>query len=148
MAELFASTLDIYVVLGEIPSDTADLSTADGRPATVEAAQHRLARMVGADSAGFNAEDAVEFARNADEAVLSRLMAAAQRAYQPTVGTPRTAIVSGSGETLARRLAARMLGPEGTIVSLRESWGPVASSAACAHALIVLASEQVESVDG
>ena len=34
-AELFATTLDVYLTLGEIPSDPGDLSTADGRPATV-----------------------------------------------------------------------------------------------------------------
>ena len=45
-AEIFASTLDVYLTLGDIESNPTDLSTADGRPATVEAARDRLARMV------------------------------------------------------------------------------------------------------
>ena len=67
-AELFASTLDVYLTLGEIAPDPKDLSTADGRPATVDAARDRLARMVGADRDGFSADDALAFARAADEA--------------------------------------------------------------------------------
>src|SRR5262249_3351550 len=35
-AELFASTLDVYLTLGETPPDPKDHSTADGRPATLE----------------------------------------------------------------------------------------------------------------
>jgi hypothetical protein len=50
--------------------------------------------------------------------------------------------VAGSGEFLARRLAQRLVAPGGTIIGLNEAWGPVASSAGCAHALLVLASER------
>ncbi len=42
-AEMFASTLDIYLTLGDIAPDPADLATADGRPATVGCARDRLA---------------------------------------------------------------------------------------------------------
>ena len=37
-AEIFASTLDVYLTLGDIESIPTDLSTADGRPATAHAA--------------------------------------------------------------------------------------------------------------
>ena len=48
-AEIFASTLDVYLTLGDIESIPTDLSTADGRPATAHAAaSDRMARMVGA----------------------------------------------------------------------------------------------------
>jgi (4-(4-[2-(gamma-L-glutamylamino)ethyl]phenoxymethyl)furan-2-yl)methanamine synthase len=141
MAELFASTLDVYLTLGEIPSDPKDLSTADGRPATADAAVDRLARMVGADRDGFHVDDAFAFARAADEVLLARLEAAADRAAGSTVGRPRHAVVAGSGEFLARKLADRALEPGGSLVSLTEAWGPVASGAACAHALVELALE-------
>jgi probable H4MPT-linked C1 transfer pathway protein len=141
-AEIFASTLDVYLMLGEIPEDPKDLSTADGRPATIDAAHERLARMIGADREGFTPDDALAFARAADEALLARLESAALRACRATSGAPRSAVVSGSGEFLARRLATRML-PEGSpIVPLREAWGPVASSAGCAYALVQLAAER------
>jgi (4-(4-[2-(gamma-L-glutamylamino)ethyl]phenoxymethyl)furan-2-yl)methanamine synthase len=140
-AELFATTLDVYVTLGHIAADPDDLATADGRPATVVAARDRLARMVGADRDGFSEEDALELADAADEALLRRLEAAAVRACRPTVGRPSSAVVAGSGEFLARRLARRVVERGGTIIGLAEAWGPVASSAGCAHALLALALE-------
>jgi probable H4MPT-linked C1 transfer pathway protein len=143
-AELFASTLDVYLTLGEIEPDPKNLSTADGRPATVDSARDRLARMVGADSDGFSSDDAIAFARAADEVLLDRLEAAASRACRAVGVTPKAAVIGGSGALLARRLARRVIGPEGSILSLTEAWGPVASSAACAHALVVLAAEQAE----
>lgn len=142
-AELFASTLDVYLTLGAIPPDPHDDSTADGRPRTVEAARDRLARMVGADRDGFTAADAQELARAADESLMSRLAAAAGRACGE-IGPPAGVVVCGSGEFLAGRLAERLLGPDGRVVRLRDAWGPSASAAACAFALSVLAGERAE----
>jgi (4-(4-[2-(gamma-L-glutamylamino)ethyl]phenoxymethyl)furan-2-yl)methanamine synthase len=141
-AELFASTLDIYLTLGDFESDPSDLSTADGRPATAEAARDRLARMVGADRDGFSADDAIAFSQAADECLLDRLVRAAARACGPTIGRPTAAVVAGSGEFLARRLANRVIERDGRIIGLKEAWGAVASSAGCAYALAVLASER------
>lgn len=140
-AELFASTLDVYLTRGEIPSDAKDDSTADGRPATADAARDRLARMVGADRDGFSGEDALAFADAADDVLLRRLETAADRACRAVDVSPQAAVISGSGEFLARRLAGRAAGIDGQVVSLREAWGPVASSAACAYALTILAQE-------
>jgi probable H4MPT-linked C1 transfer pathway protein len=140
-AEIFASTLDVYLILGDIEPNPGDLSTADGRPATVNAARERLARMVGTDREGFSPEDALAFARNADQCLMRRLRIAAERACLPTIGQPAAAVVAGSGEFLARRLARTLIGPEGTIISLKEAWGALASSAGCAYALLALASE-------
>ncbi len=143
-AELFATTLDIYLSLGAIEPDPRDPATADGRPATVDAARDRLARMVGADRDDFTEGDAVSLAQEADEALLARLAVAADRACLVTSGRPRCVITAGSGEFLARRLAGRVLGPGGTTIGLQEAWGPVASIAGCAHALVVLAGELSE----
>jgi probable H4MPT-linked C1 transfer pathway protein len=141
-AELFATTLDIYLTLGQIAPDPIDDTTADGRPATIEAARDRLARMVGADRAGFSIEDARAFARAADAALMGRLVTAAERACLESPGRPRAAVIAGSGEFLARRLAASLLQPGDPIISLAGAWGPVASTAACAYALVVLAGER------
>lgn len=141
-AELFASTLDVFLVLGDIPADARDVSTADGRPATTESARGRLARMVGADREGFTTDDACAFAWAAEAALLDRLAAAAERACGATVGRPRSAIVAGSGSFLARRLATRVLEPDSPVIDLQERWGPAPSTAGCAHALVVLAAEE------
>jgi (4-(4-[2-(gamma-L-glutamylamino)ethyl]phenoxymethyl)furan-2-yl)methanamine synthase len=132
-AELFATTLDVFLTLGDILDDPDDRSTADGRPATSDAARDRLARMVGADRETFSADDALRLSRSASEVFLARLVEAAGRAGK---GRPSVVVVSGSGEFLACRLAARLFSTGGRIVSLSETWGPSASSAACARALL------------
>jgi probable H4MPT-linked C1 transfer pathway protein len=142
IAELFATTLDVYLTLGEIPSDPIDISPADGRPATADAAVDRLARMVGADRDGFSTADALAFAQAADACLMDRLAQVAERACRSTIGRPTAAVVAGSGDFLARRLARRVIEPRGPVVSLKEAWGAVASSAGCAYALVHLASER------
>lgn len=147
-AEVFATTLDVYLTLGEIAADANDLSTADGRPATVGCARDRLARMVGADREGFSAGDALAFAESADRSLLRRLELAAKRACVPAIGRPQAAVVAGSGEFLARRLAEQIIEPGGKMIGLNEAWGAAPSSAACAFALARLATERFRPQDG
>ncbi len=136
-AELFATTLDVYLVLGDIGEDFADTGTADGRPASRDHAHDRLARMVGADREGVTADDIRELAMAADRALVARLAASAKRVLTGELAS--TVVVSGSGEFLARRVAGLVQSPEGKIVSLAGTWGRDASSAGCAHALLLLA---------
>lgn len=140
-AELFATTLDVYLTLGDVAPDPTDSATADGRPATVEAARDRLARMVGADRDRFSTDDAHALALAADQALTDRLTASARRACVES-GAPVAVVVSGSGGFLARRVAERVVEPGGPIIELGRAWGPVASGAGCAHALVVLAGER------
>jgi hypothetical protein len=143
-SELFATTQDIYLTLGAIPPDPSDLATADGRPATVAAARARLARMIGADCDGFTPLDATEFSEAVDSALLARLTAAVTRVMAPTATALTTAILAGSGEFLGLRLARRLLPGSSSIVRLDDLWGPAASSAACARALVILARARLE----
>ncbi len=140
-AELFATTLDIFLTLGDLDPDPTNLATADGRGASVDAARDRLARMVGADRDGFSADDAVGLSRSAADCLLRRLSQAAARVCQATIGMPDIAIVAGTGEFLARRLAARVLGADRPLISLAEAWGCAASTAGCARALLTLITE-------
>ncbi len=139
-SELFATTFDVYLTLGQIPPDPSDHATADGRPATVGAARDRLARMVCADREEFSEADARELACAADGALLARLQDAADRVCRD-LGRPQAAVVAGSGAFLARRLAGLIVEPGGRVLALEEAWGPAASTAGCAHALAVLAAE-------
>jgi len=142
-SETFATTADLYLALGETEEDPSDLGTADGRPLTLEATRDRLARMIGADRSEFSLDDARELAREADHALMDRLVTVAKRCCFGQIGRPRTAIVAGQGEFLARRLALRLLASDGQIVSLREAWGETASAAGCAYAVMKLAIESL-----
>src|SRR5262249_27130143 len=57
--ELFATTWDAYLMLGDLPEEPGDEATADGRPATKACAHDRLARMICADRSLFDEQDAV-----------------------------------------------------------------------------------------
>ena len=48
-AETFATTGDVYLTLGDIAEDPADVRTANGRPKTIVAAHDRLSRMLCCD---------------------------------------------------------------------------------------------------
>jgi probable H4MPT-linked C1 transfer pathway protein len=138
-AELFATTLDVYLTLGKIPENPTDLDTADGRPSTIEAARDRLARMVGADRETFGIDDASQLAGALDNALVARLAEAADRGCVQRFERPMTVVVSGSGEFLASRVAGSLVAVGGRIVSLTELWGGGLSEWACAKALLDLA---------
>ena len=141
-AELFATTRDVYLTLGDRVEEPTDISTADGRPATREFARDRLARMVCADRETFSDDDARAFAHEADAVLVDRLVESANRVARESLGgPPRSVIVSGSGEFLAARVAGQVIEPGGRIIRLSEVWGRDASDAACAYALMLLTTE-------
>jgi len=139
MAELFATTLDVYLTLGDLPAAPEDRSTGDGGPSTPGAALDRLARMIGLDRDDFTPADALTLAQAADKALVDRLIAAADRVVADALREgPASVVIAGSGEFLARKLADRISPLGGSVVSLAQAWGEPASNAACARALIQL----------
>lgn len=142
--ELFATTADAYVLLGEIAEDTNCTNTADGRPRTRPFSHARLARAICADLTMFAVDDALRAAEAVREAQVDLLATAARRVLGCMEGPPRTIVLSGHGEFLARRLLARMA-CEGNVVSLGEEWDPLLSRCATAHALAVIARERIGS---
>ena len=60
--EVFATTLDAYLVLRVIAENKMNGSTADGQPATIEHARQRLARMVCADAEELNDDNILAMA--------------------------------------------------------------------------------------
>ncbi len=138
--ELFATTWDAYLTLGELPQEPGSRHTADGRPATKQAALDRLARSICADRETFNDADALAAATAIARAQSARLAIAAQGVLRRLPSAPETIIVSGQGEFLARRLLERMK-LQARVVSLNEALGSELSRAAPAHALAVLARE-------
>jgi len=133
-AELFATTLDAYIVLGEVAERTDDVDTADGRPATRECARARLARLVCRDPDEFTSGDALEIAEQTAAAQIEALDSALRRAVDHPSRVDRW-VVSGSGEFLARRLVAPYLAGDAPLRSLAARVGQSASIAACAWVL-------------
>jgi (4-(4-[2-(gamma-L-glutamylamino)ethyl]phenoxymethyl)furan-2-yl)methanamine synthase len=140
-AELFATMHDAYLMLETAPEQPDNRDTADGRPATRQAAHGRLARMMCSDVERFSSEDATALARRAHD-VQMRLLC--ERLHQVCAGMPkrpRTIVVSGSGAFLARRVLERARLNVAELVWLEECLSPVVSEAACAYALAVLGEE-------
>ena len=133
-AELFATTLDVFLILGEIAEDANDFDTANGRPATRPCAHDRIARMACSDRTEFSWHDAVAAARRYREVLRLELELSLQAVLAVTPA--EIAITSGSGEFLARQLAASA---GLTCRSLCQELSPPLAEAACAYAVAVLA---------
>lgn len=107
--EYFATSADVWRLLGELPEAADQMPAADGRARTEEASRARLARMIGRDAAeappaawrdlaAFLAEAQLRRIADAAMLVLSR---AALPAAAPVIG-------AGCGRHLTGRLALRL----------------------------------------
>jgi probable H4MPT-linked C1 transfer pathway protein len=138
--ELFATTRDVHLLLGNLAEDAEDRHTADHEPATREAAHRRMARMLCADKDQISSSEVQLWAREIAEAQLLLLIEAATRVLDRLACSPSTMILTGHGEALSHQLLQR-LSWTGTIVSLRDRLAPALSRCAPAHALAMLARE-------
>ena len=135
--EMFATTGDVYLLLGEMSPQPENTDTSDGRPRTVAAAHARLARMVCGDASMVSLKDAKRAAMEVRDAQIDLLSKAIQRVLSTLETTPERIVLSGQGEFLAQRLLQR-LSLKSKVVSLTATLGPGISQCACAHALAVL----------
>jgi probable H4MPT-linked C1 transfer pathway protein len=148
-AELFATMLDVYLVLGSIPESPTDTDTADGRPATRAFAHARLCRMLGGDQEVTTEEVTRSLAEGMADQQRKRIWLATEavgrRVCRLAKGSDTnkldTIVVSGSGEFLARQVAASHVSVK-RIISLSEGLGPELSACAPAYAVAVLAAER------
>jgi probable H4MPT-linked C1 transfer pathway protein len=150
-AELFATTLDAYLVLNKLAEDPADCSTADGRPATKAAAHARLARMLCTDLETSAEADRNELAERICNQQVRMIRRAIERVSSAIDGPIETVALGGSGEFLApsvltgRPEPLRRIAATAKVVSLADQLGPAISQAACAYAVAVLAGERAPS---
>jgi probable H4MPT-linked C1 transfer pathway protein len=145
MAEFFATTRDVYLMLGRLPEDSTDHDTADGRPATRACAEARVARMVGADMETSTADERRVVAERVRMRQVLEIGGAIEVVARSLVRVPETVVVSGVGEFLAEMaLTEQKAVPPCHVVSLGRQLGPESSTAACAHALAVLAAEATQ----
>jgi probable H4MPT-linked C1 transfer pathway protein len=137
-AELFATTLDVHLLFGDMPENSNDQNTADGRPATRRAAHARLARMSGADLETFSEQEAEELAQEVVNRQLTALGDAVMKVASDQGIHPDTVVISGEGEFLARRVVGNV-----RVISLGDQLGPEISRSACAYAVAKLAQESM-----
>ena len=109
MAELFATTADIYRILGWLPEGADQQPSADGAPKTVAASRQRLARMVGCDAHEQSDETWDTLAAWFADTQLDALERAARQVLQ-RVGLPEDApmVAAGVGSFVVERLAHRL----------------------------------------
>ncbi|HMF14607.1 MAG TPA: hydantoinase/oxoprolinase family protein, partial [Gemmataceae bacterium] len=142
-AELFATTLDVYLVLDAVPEDEGDCDTADGRPATKAAAHARLARMLCADLETSTEQARLGLARGARYLQEQQIASAVKHVIERMSKPPVAYVVSGSGEFLGFSvLWPRLHSSNAAVISLKTKLGAAVSQAAPAHALAILAAEQ------
>lgn len=139
-AEWFATTEDVYVTLGDLPENPDRIDTADGRPVTKAFARARLARMECDE--GWSPDRARDFASRARQRQVERIVRSVQRVVS-RLPSPVSGIVSaGSGGFLIPAILAEAGLSGVSHVSLSDRLGADLSTAACAHAVAVLAEER------
>ncbi|GBD37729.1 hypothetical protein HRbin36_02865 [bacterium HR36] len=143
-AEFFADIYDAFLILGLQPERPDYQLTADGRPATLPAARQRLARMLCADACELEEKDLVGIAQAALAEWQHRFCKVWQRSIQRFGRPPRSIVLAGEGEWLARR-CLRHVGYTGSLISLAEQLGPALSQAACAFAVAWLRAQSLHS---
>ena len=142
-AELFATTLDVYLALGDLPENQHDTETADGRPATIAAARDRLARCLCCDVTEFSAEDMTVMSQSIAQAQRRQIARGIDAVLAAQGCAPERLVISGSGSFLAEQTVAEIRGlAAAETVRLADRFGPAIAEAACAFALARLAVER------
>ena len=143
-AELFATTLDIYLLLGRIAESAADADTANGKPAALPAAHDRLARMLCCDRVELSREETVAVASFLMESQKRRIAGAIDQVLDAQGEVPGRVLIAGSGTFLAEEIVREhpRLGRSSPIL-LTNMLKPEAAEAACALAVARLAAERL-----
>ena len=143
-AELFSTSVDVGLLLGEIAEDSEDRETANGEAATVEAAWDRIARQICCDRRECSFEEAVAMARFIREEQLSQICRAVERVVARQSGVRfRELLLSGSGRFLAQKVLTKFPAFGSIpVIDLGELLTADLASAACAYAVARLCLEE------
>lgn len=142
-AELFATTLDVYLLSGDLLESPEDCDTANGQPATIDCSHDRLARLLCRDRTELSLDEAHGVASYLADEQQRQIVDAIDRVLGTLEGPPAAVILSGSGSFLADRLAAGHTRLKtASHHGLADLFSAEAATAACAFALARLAVEQ------
>jgi probable H4MPT-linked C1 transfer pathway protein len=133
-SESFAISADMHLVLGHLAPEAYACPTPDGRPATVEFARERIARLVCADVEQLDEGEVDAIAAFLFGEQLRQLEDAARRVGRRL--PPAAPVVAvGSGAFLGRAVAARL---GRTVAAAPAPWGATGGEVAPAAALAAL----------
>ena len=136
-SELFAISADVHLILGHIGPDEYTCPSPDGRPAAVQFARERVARLVCSDTEQLSAEEIDAIAAFLHSEQMRLIEDAARDAAAELTGLAPV-VPLGSGAFLAREVAER-LG-----VGVRDlPWSEAERAVAPAAALAELAAERL-----
>lgn len=146
-AELFATMHDVCLLhpdLRRLFEDAQDRDTADGQPATREAARLRLARMMCADLETWTDNQIDCFAERLFGQFIYQITVGVKQVARAMPQVPQTAVLSGSGAPLLPYIltSSALTDPPAQVVRLEEELDAAVSAAACAYAVAVLAQEK------
>ncbi len=135
MNEYFASSADVYRVLGVLPDGADMMSTADGREKTIDASCVRLARMIGREADEADVTEWRALARWFAEAQTRDICdAALLRLSRGDLAAEAPVVAAGIGEPITAEVARRLGRPWRTFASLI---GAPAEASHCAPAAAV-----------
>jgi (4-(4-[2-(gamma-L-glutamylamino)ethyl]phenoxymethyl)furan-2-yl)methanamine synthase len=106
-SELFAISADVHLILGHIGPGAYACATPDGRPASVDCARERVARLVCADAEQLAAEEIDAIAAFLHAEQVHQIEAAARRVGERLEGMPPV-VPLGAGAFLAQEAAERL----------------------------------------
>jgi (4-(4-[2-(gamma-L-glutamylamino)ethyl]phenoxymethyl)furan-2-yl)methanamine synthase len=133
-SELFAISGDLHLILGHLPPEAYTCPTPDGRPASVECARERVARLVCADMEQLEPAEVEAIAAYLHGEQVRQIEAAARRVS----GDATPVVAVGVGAFLAHTVAERLGRP---VVEL--PWSAAERDAAPAAALAELAAARL-----
>ncbi len=136
--EFFATTDDLFGILGEVEEFPTDFHTADGKPRTNLARMLRLARMLGGDLTTSTHEELIALARQLRKTMVDRILQGIERISSRLDGPITRVVVSGSGEFLARQIHQDHWGTRVPCLAISQFMGVPASTAFPAVALAML----------
>lgn len=138
-SELFTTTGDVYLLLGDIMPQTYTCTTADGAGKSKLETMRRLARLVCADIGEISEDDVMEIAHQVKEKQIS-LLAEAISVVAKRHGIRRI-VAAGIGEFMISEAAERL---EMECTSVAEKWGKGISDVFPAYATAWLVEKTAE----
>lgn len=142
-AEFFATTLDVYLLRGDIAESPENLDTANGRPASIAGAHDRIARQLCCDRFEVSLAEARSIAEFLANVQRQRISGAIDRVLTSMASSCQSVVVAGEGSFLANQVLdqhARLRAVPRH--SMTQMFSAETSMAACAFALTRLASER------